>query len=268
MDFNEKLALASEKNRSLVCVGLDSDPAQLPPGVNIFQFNRAIVAATADLVCAYKMNLAFYEVLEDGGAAAIRNTLDAIPEHIPVIGDAKRGDIGNTSEAYAWAIFENLGFDAITVSPYMGHDSLQPFIDYHDRGVFVLCRTSNQGGADFQDLEISTTTGPRKLYELVGEAVAAWNTNGNLGLVVGATRPEELKSLRTAHPDMPFLIPGIGAQSGDLELTVRNGTDVSGKKAIINSSRQIIFASRGADYAEAAESAARELRDKINLCLE
>jgi orotidine-5'-phosphate decarboxylase len=184
-----------------------------------------------------------------------------------VIGDAKRGDIGNTAAAYARAIFSYFGFDAVTVSPYLGSDSLQPFIQYQDKGIFILCRTSNAGATDFQSLNCETEQGQRPLFEIVAEKAEQWNTNGNIGLVVGATYPEELKLIREKHPDMPLLIPGIGAQGGDVALTIRYGVDARGEKAIINSSRGIIFASKGKDFAEAARSAASALRDQINQCL-
>ena len=180
------------------------------------------------------------------------------------IGDAKRGDIGNTAKAYARAIFVNLGFDATTVSPYLGGDSLEPFIQYRDKGVFVLCRTSNAGALDFQSLLLEERGKHRPLFEIVAQKASEWNTFGNIGLVVGATYPEELQLIRQSHPDMPLLIPGIGAQGGDLEQAVRYGVDAQGQKAIINSSRQIIYASRERDFAELARRAASSLRDQIN----
>ncbi len=264
MDFIEKLTNATRKNKSLLCVGLDPDPERMPEKTGIFKFNKAIVAATADLVCAYKLNLAFYEAQGDEGLDALRKTINCIPDDIPVIGDAKRGDIGNTAKAYAKAIFDNLGCDATTVSPYLGFDSIEPFIQYRDKGIFILCRTSNAGARDFQSLLCETETGPRQLFELVALKAREWDKNGNIGLVVGATYPEELKTIRQSHPDMPILIPGIGAQGGNLELAVRYGVNRQGERAIINSSRQIIYASKGKDFAPAARWAAAELRDQIN----
>ncbi|MFH0941905.1 MAG: orotidine-5'-phosphate decarboxylase [Chloroflexota bacterium] len=264
MSFFQKLGDAVKKNRSLLCVGLDSDPEMLPAGLNIFDFNRAIVEATADLVCAYKINLAFYEAMDSQGIEVLKQTVKFIPRAVPVIADAKRGDIGNTSKAYARAIFERLGFDAATVSPYMGFDSLEPFIEYRDKGVFILCRTSNAGARDFQSLVCQFEGGTRPLFEIVAKKAAEWNTRGNIGLVVGATNPEELKLIRQEHPDMPILIPGVGAQGGDLALTVRYGVNRLGEGAIINSSRQIIFASRENDFAEAARKATLALKDAIN----
>ncbi len=264
MDFIEKLKNACHQNRSLVCIGLDPDPKMMPEGMGIFEFNKAIIDATADLVCAYKPNFAFYEAFGNDGLDALRRTARHIPDNIPVIGDAKRGDIGNTAKAYAKAIFSDFNFDATTVSPYLGYDSVEPFIEYHDRGIFILCRTSNAGAADFQSLLCEADGGRLPLFEIVARKVSQWNTHGNLGLVVGATYPEELKIIRQSYPEMPLLIPGIGAQGGELALTVRYGVDSQRQKTIINSSRQIIYASRGKDFAQAARRAAAELRDQIN----
>ena len=264
MNFTDKLMSAALKNNSLLCVGLDPDPGLMPDKVGIFEFNRAIIDATSDLVCAYKPNFAFYEALGDEGLDALRRTAKYIPDDIPVIGDAKRGDIGNTAKAYAKAIFTNFGFDATTVNPYLGFDSIEPFIQYQDKGVFILCRTSNVGAVDFQALRCESGQAYRPLFEIVAQKASEWNIHGNIGLVVGATYPEELKLVRESHPDMPILIPGIGAQGGDLALTVRYGVDAQGNKAIINSSRQIIYASRGKDFAEAARRVASELREQIN----
>ncbi len=267
MQFVEKLANIVYKNKSLVCVGLDPDPELMPDGVSVFEFNRLIIDATADLVCAYKPQFAFYEALGEEGMDALRRTVRHIPPEIPVIGDAKRGDIGNTAKAYAKAIFTNLGFDATTVNPYLGFDSIEPFIQYPDKGVLVLCRTSNPGAADFQSLRCETETGPRPLFEVVAAKASQWNKYSNIGLVVGATYPDELKTIRQGHPEMPILIPGIGAQGGDLALTLKNGADAKAERTIINSSRQIIYASRGKDFAVAARKAAMALRDQINVLL-
>ncbi len=264
MNFIEKLLFATRQNDSLVCVGLDPDPKLMPDGVSIIDFNRAIIDATTDLVCAYKLNFAFYEVLGAEGFDILKRTVDYIPDNIPTIGDAKRGDIGNTAEVYARAIFTQFGFDASTVNPYLGFDSIEPFIHYEDRGVFILCRTSNPGSADFQNLSCQMEEQSSTLFELVAARASQWNRYGNIGLVVGATYPRELKPIRENHPDMPLLIPGIGAQGGDLEKAVLYGTDTNGEKAIINSSRQIIFASSGKDFARAARKAAEGLRNQIN----
>jgi orotidine-5'-phosphate decarboxylase len=264
MNFVEKLQKATRKNRSLVCVGLDPDPKHMPENINVYDFNKAIIEATSDLVCAYKPNLAFYEAMGDEGMEALKRTVKCIPSDIVIIGDAKRGDIGNTSKAYAKALYDIYGFDAATVNPYLGSDAVEPFLEYQDKGIIILCRTSNAGAKDFQSLRCETPQGPRPLYEIVADKAREWNTRGNIGLVVGATYPEELKTLRRQHPEMPFLIPGIGAQGGDVATTIQNGVSSSGEKAIINSSRQIIFASKGKDFAEAARKAAMTLRDEIN----
>jgi len=267
VNFIEKLTKAAQKNKSLLCVGLDPDPDLMPDKVGIFEFNKAIIDATSDLVCAYKLNLAFYEALDDEGFNALKRTVVYIPDDIPVIGDAKRGDIGNTAKAYAKAIFTNLNFDATTVNPYLGFDSIEPFIQYGDKGVFILCRTSNIGAVDFQSLRCESEPDYRPLFEVVAQKARQWNIYGNIGLVVGATYPEELKLIRNLHPDMPLLIPGIGAQGGELASAVRYGVDARGQKAIISSSRQIIYASRGKDFAQAARRIASSLREQINYYL-
>jgi len=260
MRFVDKLLEAGSRNKSLLCVGLDPDPA-LMPKVSLLEFNRAIVDATADLVCAYKPNLAFYEALGIGGLELLQRTVEHIPDYIPIIGDGKRGDIGNTAKAYAKALFVTFGFDAATVSPYLGFDSVEPFIDYRDKGVFILCRTSNPGAVDFQSL-VNSRGMP--LYEAVARKTREWNVNGNIGLVVGATYTKELKEIRQLCPEMPFLIPGIGAQGGDLASTVKYGVDAQGGNAIIAVSRQILYNSQGKDFAQAARHSAQELRDNIN----
>ncbi len=265
MDFIDKLTSAARKNKSLLCIGLDPDPRLMPDKVGIFEFNKAIIDATADLVCAYKPNFAFYEALGNEGLDALKRTVSHIPDDIPVIGDAKRGDIGNTAKAYAKTIFSDFNFDATTVNPYLGFDSIEPFIQYHEKGVFILCRTSNAGAVDFQALRCLEHDRP--LFEVVALKASKWNVYGNIGLVVGATYPEELKLIRQSHSDMPLLIPGVGAQGGDLELTVRYGVDAQGERAIINSSRQVIYASRERDFAEAARRVASELREQINTYL-
>ena len=260
MKFVDKLLAASHRNDSLLCVGLDPDPG-LMPEIDILAFNKAIIDATADLVCAYKPNLAFYEALGIGGLKILQETVAYIPSHITIIGDGKRGDIGNTAKAYAKALFVTFGFDAATVSPYLGFDSVEPFIEYKDKGVFILCRTSNSGAVDFQSLVDSHGM---PLYEAVARKAKEWNTRDNIGLVVGATYPEELKAIRQLCPEMSLLIPGIGAQGGDLASTVEYGIDAQGEKAIIAVSRQVLYASRGKDFAQAARSSAKELRDSIN----
>ena len=263
MNFNEKLTNTTELNNSLLCIGLDPDPELMPSKVDVVKFNKAIIDATSDLVCAYKLNLAFYEALDDG-IDALKHTISYIPNDIPVIGDAKRGDIGNTARAYAKAIFITLGFDATTVNPYLGFDSVEPFIEYWDRGVFILCRTSNPSAVDFQSLQFETKGGRLPLFEIVALRATQWNQHRNIGLVVGATYPEELKLIRQNHPDMPLLIPGIGTQGGDLATAVSYGGNAWGRGAILTSSRQIIYASPEKDFAEAARRVAADLREQIN----
>jgi orotidine-5'-phosphate decarboxylase len=265
LDFIQKLACASGGNHSLLCVGLDPNPELMPSTIDILSFNKEIIKATQDLVCAYKLNLAFYEALGKEWFDVIKESLKAIPANIPVIGDAKRSDIGITAKSYARSLFENLDFDAVTVNPYLGYDSVKPFIDYSGRGVFILCRTSNPGSADFQTIRCQEEAGEgRQLFELVAEKAAAWNEHGNIGLVVGATYPKALKAIRRNHPTLPLLIPGVGTQGGDLAMAVHYGVDIHGEKAIINASRHIIYASRGKDFARAAQLAASELRQQIN----
>ena len=239
---------------------------------NFADFTKAIIDATCDLVCAYKPNFAFFEAEGLEGLKALKATIDAVPDDIPVILDAKRGDIGSTATAYAKAAFEVWGADAVTLNPYMGGDTLLPFLEYEGRGIFVLTRTSNPGGNDFEDLMVTSRSGSSlsnnddslPLYEHVTERLVEWNTHGNIGLVVGATAPRELTRIRSLANSMPILIPGIGTQGGDLEAAVTQGVDNRGLRAVINSSRGIIFASKGPDFAEAARTATLRLRDSIN----
>ena len=262
MRFRQKLAHATESNRSLLCVGLDPDPNRLA-GRDVAAYLCAVVEATSDLVCAFKPNLAFYEQYGEAGYAALRAVLRAIPDHIPVIADAKRGDIGHTAEAYARAIFDELGFDAATVNPYLGGDAVAPFVDRASKGVFIVCRTSNPGAGDLQDLPVVTEAGGRPLYEAVAELAVAWNRHGNVGLVAGATYPAEIRRLRKVCPDMPFLLPGIGSQAGDLESAVLAGLDAQGGGIVVNAARSVLYASDGPDFAEAARAAAQALRAAI-----
>lgn len=269
--FVEKLLAVSRSQHSLLCVGLDVDltamPAHIASGPDpVFTFNKSIIDATADLVCAYKPNLAFYEALGLAGIDALHRTVRYVPRHIPVIADAKRGDIGSTAQAYAKAIFDDGGFDACTVNPFLGFDSVAPFLAYRDRGIFLLCRTSNPGGADFQSLRMVGADGStsQHLYEVIAERVVSWNSSGNCGLVVGATVPEELRRVREIAPNLPLLLPGVGSQGGDLAAAVRYGVDCNGELAVINSSRQVLYASRGRDFAEAARDTARRLVEDIN----
>ncbi|MHB8684382.1 MAG: orotidine-5'-phosphate decarboxylase, partial [Dehalococcoidia bacterium] len=224
------------------------------------------IEATSDLVCAYKPNLAFYEALgPERGYAALRRTLAAVPPHIITLADAKRGDVGHTARAYATAIFGDLGFDAATVNPYLGSDSMEPWTERAEHGAIVVCRTSNPGAGDLQDLPVRQPDGTtRPLYEVVAERAMAWDRLGNVGLVVGATYPEEMRRLRAICPEMPFLVPGIGAQLGDLAASVRAGIDARGRGMLISASRGVTYASRRPDFAAAARAEALRLRDAIN----
>jgi orotidine-5'-phosphate decarboxylase len=262
MSFLEKLRHAAETNGSLLCVGLDPDPGRLA-NRDVAAYLCAVVEATSDLVCAYKANLAFYEQLGEEGYAALRAVLRAIPPAIPTIADAKRGDVAHTAQAYARAIFDQLGFDAATVNPYLGRDSVEPFAERAERGVFIVCRSSNPGAADLQDLPVASEHGTVPLYQHVAALAGEWNTNGNIGLVAGATYPDEIRALRALCPTLPFLVPGIGAQEGELERAVRAGLDGAGGGLIINASRSILYASAGDGFAAAARGQAETLRDAI-----
>jgi orotidine-5'-phosphate decarboxylase len=272
VNFLEKLLVATRTNNSLLCVGLDPEPSRFPAnyaGKPVAQavrdFCLSIIEATAPYVCAFKPNSAFFEVLGPDGLRALQEVIKAVPAHIPVILDAKRGDIGNTARNYAATVFETYGADAATVNPYLGYDSVSPFLEYGDKGVLLLCRTSNPGARDFQDLRVQDEDGQlRPLYEIVAQRIQSWNTNNNCGMVVGATYPEEMRSLRAICPTMPILVPGIGAQGGDLEASVKAGVDAHGELAIISASRSVLYASTGDDYALAAKREAQSLRDSIN----
>jgi orotidine-5'-phosphate decarboxylase len=263
MPFNQTLRDRIRERKSMVCVGLDIDPARLPAPLrdkpdSLYRFLKGIIEATSDLVLAYKPNLAFYESLGVEGWDLLRRTLRLIPEGVIRIGDAKRGDIGSTAEKYASALFD-LGFDAVTVNPYLGRDTVTPFVRDSEKGCFLLCLTSNPSSHDFQYLRAEG----KCLYEHVAERAGVWNDNGNVGLVVGATHPRELSGLRRLASGLPFLIPGIGAQGGDLEAAVTEGTDAEAEMVVINSSRAILYASAGADFADAAATQTAMLRDAI-----
>jgi orotidine-5'-phosphate decarboxylase len=268
--FAERLATVVERNVSLLCIGLDPDLRRLPVHLRnrldaIVAFNRAIVEATADLVCAYKPNLGFFVAHGEAGIRALVETRRLIPEHIPVILDAKVGDIGLTSEAYARGYLETWDFHAITAHPYLGGDSLEPFLRRRDRAVFVLAKTSNLGSGDLQGLSVRDGTESAPLYLHVAERVARWQQEyGTCGLVVGATYPRPLGAIRQRCPEMPILIPGIGAQAGDLTATLRAGLDARRSGLLVSASRSIIYAGTGEDFAEAARAAAHRLRDEIN----
>src|SRR6266446_1274431 len=272
MNFLEKLIMVSRQHNSLLCVGLDPEPDRFPAHLRsmpvaqaVVHFCQAIIDATAPYVCAYKPNLAFFEVLGPEGMYVFQEVLHAIPAEIPIIIDAKRGDLGNTARNYAATVFDVYGCDAVTVNPYLGYDSVAPFLAYHEKGVILLCRTSNPSARDFQDLLVQNEKGEvRPLYEVVAQRVQSWNKEGNCGLVVGATYPQELRTIRSMFPDMPILIPGVGAQGGDLEASVAAGVDAFGEKAIIAVSRSVLYAGTGADFATAAANEARLFRDRIN----
>lgn len=267
MHFMTALRAAWQRNDSLLCVGLDPDPARLPAHLQhrpdaILEFCKGIVDATADLVCCFKPQIAYF------AAQRAEDQLEALIEHIharhpgiPVVLDAKRGDIGSTATQYAIEAFERFGADAITVNPYMGRDSVEPYLDYADKGVILLCRTSNPGGSDLQFLDV----GGERLFERVARLVAnEWNASGNCGLVVGATFPKEIARVREITGDVPLLVPGIGAQGGDIAATVGAGRTSDGTGLMINSSRAILYAGSGEDYATEARRVARETRDAIN----
>jgi orotidine-5'-phosphate decarboxylase len=270
--FREKWQAASDRQNSLLCVGLDPEPARLPVPLRAsgaraaVTFCQRIIEATLPYVCAYKPNLAFFEALGAEGWLLLTEVLQAIPAHIPVIADAKRGDIGHTARLYAEALFERCAFDAATVNPYVGYDGIAPFLAYREKLVFVLCRTSNPGARDFQDLAVADESGQlRPLYQRVAELVRRWNAvNGNCGLVVGATYPQELQAIRALCPELPLLVPGVGAQGGDLAAAVKAGVDAGGAGLLVAISRAILYADSGSDYANAAAEAARRFRDQIN----
>lgn len=259
---------------NLVCVGLDSDYEQLPDIIKaarpvedvLFHFNREIIDATHDLVCAYKPNAAFYEAQGDAGWRALFQTVCYVREtypHIPVILDAKRGDIGSTNTGYVQSAFEYLGVDAITVHPYLGRDALAPFLARKEKGILVLVKNSNPGSGEFQNLPVGPEQEP--LYMVVARHVAQeWNTNGNCAIVVGAPYPDELRRVRSLVGDLPILIPGIGTQGGEVAATVKAGRDSRGQGMIISASRSIIFASKGNNFADAARAATEQLRVEIN----
>jgi orotidine-5'-phosphate decarboxylase len=280
MTFLDQLRTAERQNGSLLCVGLDPDPAKFPAGMKgdaskIFDFCAAIVDATADLVIAFKPQIAYF------AAHRAEAQLEQLMEHmrrtapqVPIILDAKRGDIGSTAEQYAIEAFERYGADAVTLSPFMGFDSVQPYLKYHGKGAFLLCRTSNPGGDDFQPQHLMDLPGQPRLYQHIAAlAQGPWNLNGQLGLVVGATYPAEIERVRAVAPSVPLLIPGVGAQGGDAVATVKAGyrrtvgTGSAGGDTtapiVVNSSRAILYASQGADFASVARREATKTRDQL-----
>ncbi len=270
MDFITKLRAAIRRNDSLLCVGLDPDVAKFPESLKaqpdaIFTFCKAIIDATAPYACAFKPQIAYFAAI--GAEDQLQAVCDYLKAHhpdIPLVLDAKRGDIGATAEQYAREAFDRYGADAVTVNPYMGFDSVEPYLKWADRGVIVLCRTSNPGGSDLQFLEVDG----KPLYQHVAQLVAEkWNRNGQCALVVGATFPQEIAQVRAIVGDMPLLVPGIGAQGGDIEATVKAGQTADGTGMMINSSRAILYAKPLGDegFADAAARVARETRDAINV---
>ncbi len=265
--FVDRLYSASRASESLVCVGLDPDP-DLMPIPDVFEFNRAIVEATRDVVCAYKPNFPFYEAMGLPGLRSLERTVGYIRRAAPdalLIADCKRGDIGSTNRMYAKALFDTWGFDAATVNAWGGGDSVEPYLDYADRGVIVWCRSSNPGAAEFQDIPVVFDGGHIPLYEWLAVKLSEWNEAGNVGAVVGATYPEELGVVRERCLGMPILVPGIGAQGGDMEASMVHGLDEDRPNLMISSSRGITYASSDPDkFAQAARQAALKLRNSIN----
>jgi len=278
--FAARVRAAAERNKSLVCVGLDPNVERFPaalrerfatdPAGAITEFNRAIIEATADIACAYKPNLGFYMAYGLAGLEALARTREAIPTAVPVILDAKVNDLGSTATAYAAGYFDAFGFDAVTFSPYMGGDSLAPFLTHPGRGVFILCRTSNPGARDLQDLVVrgGAAGTAQPLYEAVARQIAVWEEQfdalGTCGAVTGATYPREIAAIRALLPNAPLLIPGVGEQGGSVIEAVRAGIDADGYGALISASRSLTYASSGADFATAARAATNTLREAIN----
>ena len=269
--FNQQLQSAWASQGSMLCVGFDPDPKRLPPSLlgkpeGIFEFCREIADATADLVCSFKPQFAYFasQRAEAQLEKLIKHLKDKYP-HIPVILDSKRGDIGSTADHYALEAFERYGADAVTVNPYMGFDTIEPYLKYAGKGVIVLCRTSNPGGSDLQFLRVDSG---EPLYLHVAKlASQQWNSSGQISLVVGATFPEEIAKVRAIVGDMPLLIPGIGAQGGDIDATIKAGriAGAPGTGMIINSSRAILYASSGSDFAQAARNVAQSTRDALRV---
>ena len=270
MSFLDQLRQAQAQNQSLLCVGLDPEPSRFPAGVardaqGIHDFCVAIAEATHDLACAFKPQIAYFAAHRaEEQLERLIARLRQIAPRVPIILDAKRGDIGSTAEQYAREAFERYGADAVTLSPFMGFDSVEPYLKYAGKGAFLLCRTSNPGGDDLQNQRLAGEAGQPRLYEHVARlAQGPWNRNGQLGLVVGATYPAEIERVRALAPTVPLLIPGVGAQGGDALATVRAGWRPDGP-IIVNSSRAILYASSGADFAQAARAAAQATRDQLN----
>jgi len=265
MSFKDKLRSVISAKKSHLCIGLDLNSANISKSIlssndPFIDFNKQIIKYTEDIAAVYKLNLAFYEVLGHDCHRVIKETLAMIPDDVLTIADAKRGDIGTSSEMYAKSIFDEYGFDAITVSPYMGFDSLKPFINYKEKGVFSLVLTSNSGAKDFQYLN---TESGKPLYITVAEKLSVWNENDNLGMVLGATHISELKAALNAAPALPCLIPGVGKQGGDANGVKDAFREIGNEQFIVSSSRGIIYASNGEDFASEARAAAKTLRDSL-----
>ena len=271
MTFLDMLRAAERQNNSMLCVGVDPEPTKFPDHIKgdsnkIYDFCAAIVDATADLVNSFKPQIAYFAAHRaEGQLERLMEHMRRVAPHVPIILDAKRGDIGSTAEQYAIEAFERYGADAVTLSPFMGWDSVQPYLKYHGKGAFLLCRTSNPGGDDLQNQHLASVDGQPRVYEHIAKlAQGPWNLNGQLGLVVGATYPKEIERVRELAPTVPLLIPGVGAQGGDAVATVRAGLRVSGGETtgsiIVNSSRAVLYASRGADFAQAARQVAEQTR--------
>ncbi|MEZ5629465.1 MAG: orotidine-5'-phosphate decarboxylase [Burkholderiaceae bacterium] len=271
MNFLDQLAEAERQNQSMLCVGLDPEPSRFPQGLSrdaegIYDFCAAIVEATADLAIAFKPQIAYFAAHRaEPQLERLVARMKAVAPRVPVILDAKRGDIGSTAEQYAREAFERYGADAVTLSPFMGFDSVEPYLRYPGKGAFLLCRTSNPGGDDLQNQRLAGLDGQPLLYEHVARlAQGPWNLNGQLGLVVGATYPQEIERVRALAPTLPLLIPGVGAQGGDAAATVRAGWRGDAQRStgpvVVNSSRAILYASSGTDFADAARRAAEATR--------
>jgi orotidine-5'-phosphate decarboxylase len=266
--FLERLRATAAANQSWLCVGLDPESSLVPPALRtddplewVPRFLAGIVEATRDLVCCYKPNLAFFEAFGPQGGEILRRTLAAMPLDVPKLADAKRGDTAHTMRAYARGLFDQLGFDAATVNPYLGGDTLEPFFAYPDRGVFVVCKTSNPGSGELQNIQVG---GDEPLYMYVARRALEWDRHATLGLVVGATYPSELAAVRGVAPRVPILVPGVGAQAGDLEASVRAGVDADGGGAIVSASRSVLYAGTDAsDWQSAARAEADRLRRAI-----
>ncbi len=276
MTFLDMLSAAERRNGSMLCVGLDPEPARFPAALRgdaskIYDFCAAIVEATADLVIAWKPQIAYFAAHRaEDQLEKLMAHMRRVSPNVPVILDAKRGDIGSTAEQYAKEAFERYGADAVTLSPFMGFDSIQPYLQYHGKGAFLLCRTSNPGGDDLQAQRLASVPGEPLVYEHIARlAQGPWNSNCQLGLVVGATYPAEIERVRAVAPTVPLLIPGVGAQGGDAIATVKAGWRAGSDGAttapiVVSSSRAVLYASQGADYAAAARQVARQTRDLLH----